>query len=434
MINMKTVLVTNDNYLNVSVFDKTHPEVEPLDLTDETAFHYIESFYNSGITNVIDIDDETGIAIEYTNYNLELKDYMHMIENPKYKQLFMPILKNAFEYVTSHERKYSKKKKVKRENKYVNNKSKNKTGNKHIIKTIAASALTLTILMSIGKITSKIDTQTSKEALENTPDTHTITNIIEDEKIQEIAAPNIAASEIVNKVEEEIKHIKNVKSMSNHTDSEYAKLDYEDRSDSDKANTARAYYSDIIEKYSQTYGLDSNLILALATQESGVHDTTMNSGGATGLMQIQNDVWDGGTLTAYNFDTNSWEQIKVDIPSLSDLDYNVKVGCMIFQDCLRYNNYNILATIQAYNMGYGTTDRLISIYCNETGKTREEVLENQNDTGWLKYRQGITYGDQKYIEHVLSFYGPQGTISVQKTDGSICSVTVGNTLEKSMSL
>ena len=357
-----------------------------------------------------------------------------MLENPKYKQLFMPILKNAFEYVTSHERKYSKNKKVKRENKYVNNKSKNKTGNKHIIKTIAASALTLTILMSIGKITSKIDTQTSKEALENTPDTYTITNIIEDEKIQEIAAPNIAASEIVNKVEEEIKHIKNVKPMSDHVDSEYAKLDYEDRSDSDKANTTRAYYSEVIEKYSQTYGLDSNLILALATQERGVHGTTMDPGGATGLMQIQNAVWDGGTLTAYNFDTNSWEQIKVDIPSLSDLDYNVKVGCMIFQDYLRYNNYNILATIQAYNMGYGTTDRLISIYCNETGKTREEVLEHQNDTGWLKYRQGITYGDQKYIEHVLSFYGPQGTISVQKTDGSICSVTVGNTLEKSMSL
>ena len=436
---MKTVLVTNNSTLNISIFDKSHPEIEPLDLIGEAAIHYIESFYRNKIKNVIGTEYDHDLTMRYENYDLELKNYAQILENSEYKKLFTPIIKNAMEYESIHENKLPKKKKVKRENKYVKEDKKNKNGNKHIIKTIAVSAVTLSLLMSIGKMSGKLDTKTSKEVLENMPDTYTIANIVEDEVVQEVEAASATALETLSEIQEEpvVEEVKQVVSVEHKEvpeNSDYVQLDYSDRSSTDKANTTRENYSNVIENYCKTYGLDSDLIIALATQERGVHGTTLDPGGATGLMQIQNSVWDNGTLRAYNFDTESWEQITVNIPSLSDLDYNVKVGCMIFQDCLRYNDYNIIAAIQAYNMGYGTTDILISDYCNETGKTRDQVLADQNDTGWLKYRNTIPYGDPNYVENVLSFYGENGTINVQKPDGSICSVTVGNETKQAKSL
>lgn len=444
---MQTVLVTNKNdILNISIFDKLHPEIEPLDLKGEAAYHYIKSFYRNRIKNVIGSEYSPDITMEYMNYKLELQDYADIMKNNDYKILLTPIIKDAMEYVGIHENDLPKNKKVTRKNKYaksIDNKKENKNG----IKTkIAVSAITFTILAGIitSRMPSKLDTKTTKEVLENMPDTYSVTNMIEDQ--EETIAPDITTLEVVNKTTEEpksvtettneetLKHIKSVEHNEDIQDSNCAIIEYSDRSSTEKANTTRENYYEVIDSYCKTYGLDTDLIVALATQERGVHGTTMDEGGATGLMQIQNSVWDNGSLTAYNFDTDSWEQITVDIGSLSDLNYNVKVGCMIFQDCLRNNDYNIIAAIQSYNMGYGTTSSLIEDYCAETGKTREQVLANQNDTGWLNYRDAIPYGDPSYVENVLSYYGESGTISVHKPDGTICSVTVSNSPEYQKSL
>ena len=85
-------------------------------------------------------------------------------------------------------------------------------------------------------------------------------------------------------------------------DVEYIFIDYYDRSVNDKAQKTRELYGNIIEKYANMYGLDPSLVLALATQERGVHSSVMDRGGATGLMQIQNSIWVGKSVTAYNFE------------------------------------------------------------------------------------------------------------------------------------
>ena len=42
-------------------------------------------------------------------------------------------------------------------------------------------------------------------------------------------------------------------------------------------------------------------------------------------------------------------------------------------------------------------------YCAACGKTREEVLGNPTDIGWLGCRRFVTQGDRYYLERILSY-------------------------------
>jgi len=198
-------------------------------------------------------------------------------------------------------------------------------------------------------------------------------------------------------------------------------IQFEDRSQTEKAKITKAYYQETIEKYAKMYGLDSRIILAIATQERGIHSDKMDAGGATGLMQIQNEVWVGENLTAYNYEKNEYETVYVTKEDLSDVFKNIKYGCMIFQNCLRYMNNNTLAAIQCYNMGYGNMMKIFNSYSLESGKTKEQILNDFYDCGWLNHRNIISAGDQKYLEHVLSWIGAE--INVNRLDDN------GNTIE-----
>ena len=65
------------------------------------------------------------------------------------------------------------------------------------------------------------------------------------------------------------------------------------------------------------YGLDPKIIIAIATQESGIHSTRSINGCATGLMQIENSVWRDQKLTVFNYDTLEYETIVVNVENLS---------------------------------------------------------------------------------------------------------------------
>lgn len=174
---------------------------------------------------------------------------------------------------------------------------------------------------------------------------------------------------------------------------DYSKLEY-----------VKENYGDIIEKYANTYGVDPRIIIAIATQERGIHSPYMDRGGATGLMQIQNSVWIGNELTAFNYDIDDKETIIVTDKLLSSLEGNIKVGCMIFSDCMKQMKGNVFAAIQCYNMGQGNLNRKVfPNYCAACGKTREEVLGNPTDIGWLGCRRFVTQGDRYYLERILSY-------------------------------
>lgn len=219
--------------------------------------------------------------------------------------------------------------------------------------------------------------------------------------------------EVNNQIETKIQEIKDDRVF----------INYEDRSIEQKVYDTRQNYGNTISKYACMYGLDPNLLTAIATQERGVHSTTMDVGGATGLMQVQNAVWSNQILKAYNFETNSLEEIVVDENRLSELDYNIKIGCMILQSNMEYMNYNAFAAVQCYNMGYGNVRKILTQYSFDTGKSIDEIL-NSNDLGWLEYRDMITVGDQRYLENVLSWIGPSFEINTCMKDGTIINTSI----------
>ena len=195
-------------------------------------------------------------------------------------------------------------------------------------------------------------------------------------------------------------------------------FDYEDRSQSEKASTTRELYSDVITKYANMYGLPSNLMIAIATQESGIHSTEVSPGGGAGLFQIQVENgwgWLGRNIVAYNFETNQMEEITIggefgDKNMLLDLEYNIKVASMIMAYDLAYCDYDIIAALQTYNSG-----------------TKVSVLKDEYGNNWTEYRDSLA-GDKEYIEHVLSFLPKEDRVLEYKdANGKEYSLQINNT-------
>ena len=175
-------------------------------------------------------------------------------------------------------------------------------------------------------------------------------------------------------------------------------------SESEKLKYVEENYSDIISKYSNMYGLDANLITAIATQERGKHSNRVDDGGAIDLMQIQVNVWNDEDITVYNYETGKEEKIHITLDKLKDVNFNIKVGCAIFQNYLKQMNGNLVAAIQSYNMGPKSVREIMTTYANERGKTYYDVLNNDEDIGWLDYRNSSYAGDTNYVENVSRYY------------------------------
>lgn len=205
-------------------------------------------------------------------------------------------------------------------------------------------------------------------------------------------------------------------------------LDTEDWTDTEKYTIAHAYYSETIAKTARTYGIDPQLALAIGVHERGLHSEYVDAGGGMGLFQIQVEGswnWVGKQIMAYNFDTNSYESITITKETASDVFENIKIGCMMIQDILVRNNYNVLKAVTEYN--YGTENlRIVLQRCsNETG-FRTDELNDMNNLEWLKYRNIIANGDPEYLENVFK-YIPNGSIlSFTKPNGEEITMMYNN--------
>lgn len=180
-----------------------------------------------------------------------------------------------------------------------------------------------------------------------------------------------------------------------------------DTIDQEKFEFVQENYSTKISYYAEKYGLDPLLVMAVATQESGIHREGVSYGGAVGLMQIQKNVWIGESISAYakDLETGAYQLRTISSISMDDLnclETNIEIGCMYLQYCLRTFDYNITAGLQAYNYGVNAVSKLISSYANDKGVSYDSVVHNFDDLGWLDYRDS-NYGDYRYVEHVLRY-------------------------------
>lgn len=215
-----------------------------------------------------------------------------------------------------------------------------------------------------------------------------------------------------NNYKEEIKE-KEVIDKESDASSIINKLNIESETKSEKFLKTKDLYFDIIEKYSNTYNLDPNLMLAIATQESGVHRSIIDDGGAIGLMQIQVNVWNNHNITAYNYDLDCNETECVSLEDLKDVSYNIKIGCMIYQSYLNQLYNNKYAALQAYNMGIGSMNKILDNYSKKSGKSKEDILK-ENDLGWIDFINIDYKGDPIYYKNVLRYYDENNNNNINK--------------------
>ena len=205
---------------------------------------------------------------------------------------------------------------------------------------------------------------------------------------------------------------------------------YEKREDQEPIYNAKRY-EDIFEKYAKQYGLDKNLVIALAAQESsGEHYGNLDNGCAEGIMQIEKDVHIGTTVTAYNFNTGEKESVDVTEENLRDLDTNIKVGCMILRNCIEQNDYNIPLSLQTYNFGPGNMAEALSACSANESVSEDRMKSDPTNTKWLNYREFLNTGDPLYVEHVFSYLPDETELTVLKRDGTPVSITLCNDQQK----
>lgn len=190
-------------------------------------------------------------------------------------------------------------------------------------------------------------------------------------------------------------------------------ISFESRVDSDKYRVTKAYYEGMITKISNEYGIDPRIMLAIATQESGIHNTEKR-GPAIGLMQIERAVWNGEKLSAYNYSKGTNETLNITEEKLKDLEFNIRTSCMILKDCLIKSNYNLPVAIQMYNFGYGNINKVFKSSYGENINFKEMCIDCDNS--WLEYRENINEGDNKYLERILSYIEDLEDIQIKKGD------------------
>ncbi len=309
---------------------------------------------------------------------------------------------------------------VKRKNKTVTRKKSNK---KTVIATFAAFTLSTVMLLSV---TSKAETKVTNNGDIN-PQVSYAQNIEIDDDINKEFT--VTTPPIVD-IKEEVKETTpptTVEEVQEEKVNPFT-LETEDLTGSEKYQNAKENYYDLIEKYANEYGLDPMVMLALATQERGVHSETVDSGGGLGLFQIQIEGgwnWNNENVSAFNFRTNEEETVTITKEKASTLEYNIKYGCMLFQNALREQNYNVPRAIQCYNYGSTYMDQVISECCRDTGYSRSDISDPTNLI-WTNYRSVIKNGDDRYLENVLRYLPNDTQIEFKKPSGETITMTFEN--------
>lgn len=352
----------------------------------------------------VDIYEQRDLSVTFDGF---VVDFINCDRLDRYEMVMAPMIKKVDKAMQQDRIREIKKS---REQKGLNTAPKVKRTNKHSGLQLVAGAVVLATLATTA---------------------HFMLGAKAEESVKDNPPTNIEIVEVGNKDDEfsidNLVFVDN-KVANNTSNSNTISINYEDRSNTEKARKTKALYGDIIEKYAEDYGLDPILVTAIATQERGVHSSIMDKGGATGLMQIQNSVWVGHEVSAYNFDTGKKERFEVTNEMLGNVETNIKIGCMILQNAMEYMNYNVLAGIQCYNMGYGNMNKILTECAMKNGTTKQAILNDPNNISWMDYRDIISVGDQKYAEHVLSWIGPNVNIKVSTNNKDTSVLCCNNTI------
>lgn len=362
-----------NNFLSSNFYDKKMNQFKALDKNESLELINGLSKDKNKITNICFLGEDLSFMIG--NIRIILKGRDNFIDEEHFDFVFKKIKNNRYKVV--------------------------KQVVKAVMVTALAGAISFTSLLTINAYSSKEHVQD----IEKDTTTYYTDLDLENEKVNDLSLLE-TDDVITNTTYEEVptEESKNDDTQSKENLAVTESLNLGSMNDSDKLLFVKENYGDIIEKYSKMYGLDADLICAIATQERGVHSKEVDEGGAIGLMQVQVAVWNGAKVRAFNYETGEYETINVTLDNLKDVDFNIKTGCAIFQNYLKQMNGNVVAATQTYNMGPGTMKKILSNYSSSSGKTIDEILNDTNDLSWMDYRNSSYAGDPDYIEHVFRYY------------------------------
>ena len=176
---------------------------------------------------------------------------------------------------------------------------------------------------------------------------------------------------------------------------------------------------DLIIKYSIRYGFDPFIFRALGTHESHLTHNIDPNNAAIGIYQIEKTNF-GGSVTAFNYESNIIETVDINYNNVSDLEKNIQIGAMLFQRKLeKYGDLYI--AIQSYNYGEAMMDHLINLSGIEKPTYEQMRLYiddvHNNPRKYHPSWEYDTYGDNLYPQHVLQYH--PGNITYYNIDGNI---------------
>ena len=184
----------------------------------------------------------------------------------------------------------------------------------------------------------------------------------------------------------------------------------------------------LMQQYAERFDIDPYIILAMSvTESSGDHDGAMEkclSGKAVacGLMQIEAPGVVVGSMSQVDKNGNTLSIKITGKEDVASLENNIIAGILQFYGRSLAFKENPYLTIQSYNYGVGGMNEVIRRYSEATRKTRDQIIADKDDLGWMAYRYDVhkfpqewypswsyeTYGDPIYLEKVLSYYGGTG--------------------------
>lgn len=362
--------------------------------------NYIEFKHNNGNEYaVIHKDDKSKVVI----YDHEIRALKRIAKKYGYENIDdeARIVKNAREIREEFD---------KTRPEYILNRKSKATGLR-----ILAGALAIFTIGTVSRITGAFENKLPQQQ-----DNSSITVPVDDEDIVKVTKYTTDYEKDKFIIED------NTQEINDMFNEEVFNYNYEDRSESINMENANQY-DDIFQKYAKMYGVDAELLKAMACQESGGnHYDYIEEGPATGIMQIENDCHIGYTTYAYNIETKEFDEIFVTEDNIKDIDTNIRLGAMTLRNCLEYYDYNIPLAIQAYNFGMGNVDEVIAYCTTSNNISSDEIINNSTNNKWLDYRNQIDVGDNQYLEHVLSYLGDNKTITIQDRDGNNHSLLIKN--------
>ena len=251
-------------------------------------------------------------------------------------------------------------------------------------KKIIAGSLTLSMLLATYKTKDINQINISNYDLKES------TNIEQDNK----AIINELEESIINEVVEKNQDVS---------------ISFDNLSESEKALYVQQTYGELINQYSNKWGVDPRIITAILTQESGGKDTN--------LMQIEYNAWKDQVITAKNFNDNSNVKIVLtDNPEeydssiltinkneLNNPKTNISVGTILLTYNLKNFNYNIPIALTSYNCGIGTMNKILDEASKNIGYTKKELIDDPTNLEFLNYRFIMQNGDPNYFENVIRY-------------------------------